>query len=193
MATIKEFHDGKTGVQVMVQVNHQNKKINSLMIDRWSNGYNSSSNGMWIEAWIQYKPDILLEIPVAGVKVSSEFKNQEPAHTPHQRTPQYRNKFTITVNKGNNSITFDYTASINDAGEGIVNLSDSDKINAFYCFIGDAIAGTMTCKEFASEFGYTDCCEAHRIHKLCKESTIKAAQLGIGDLYELSNKLQEVI
>jgi hypothetical protein len=191
MAMFKEFSNGKTGVNVMVQVNHQNKKIITQMLDRWSNGYESTSNGVWLQAWILYKKDEPATIPGYGITITAMFDRNEPVHTKYQRTPQYHNVYQIAVTKGDQKESFEFSASINDAGAGIVNLSPEDKINAFYCFIGDAIAGAESFEDFKGNFGYDDCCEAYRIHKLCKESTLKAVRLGLGDLYKVSEYLQE--
>jgi hypothetical protein len=186
MATIKEFQNGQTGVQVYVIVNYDDKSIKARMIDAWSNGYIGESNGKKILAWMKITKDAPVVIPDLGISIKSEFAEQLPTDM-----KGYQNHFTITVTKGGNSETFDYHASINDAGKGIVNLSDNDKIGAFYCFVGDALSGMTSFDEFKSDYGYDDCCEAHKIWKLCKESTRKATRLGLGDLYELSNFIQE--
>lgn len=190
MATIKEFSNGKIGVQVYIKVNHQNKKPRSNMIS-WF-GYTGEPNGKTLLAWMEIKTDVPVEIPCAGVSISAQFKDQEKTTILKRKSPDYQNHYSVTITKGNDSESFDYHSSINDTDEGIVNLTDSDKINAFYCFVQDAISGTMSCKEFKSEFGYDDCCEAHRIWKLCKDATIKAARLGLGDLYTLSEQIRNV-
>ena len=103
----------------------------------------------------------------------------------------YNNQFTVTVERGNAKETFTFGISIVDTRKGKVTLTDQDHIFAFYCFVGDAISGSMTFKDFKSEYGYEDCCEAHKIWKLCQDSTMKAIRLNLGDLYELSNAIQE--
>lgn len=191
MVTEKEFQNGKTGVQVYIRINHGDKTVRSRMIDAWAHGYHHEPNGKQILAWMEIKEDVPVSIPDLGVTVSAQFKDQEKTTILNQKIPDYQNHFTVTVTKGNASESFDYHASINDANNGIVNLSDNDKLGAFYCFIGDAIAGLMSFKEFQLDFGYDDCCEAHKIWKLCKESTIKATRLGLGDLYKVSDFMQE--
>jgi hypothetical protein len=191
MATIKEFPNKRTGVRVYIRVNHRNKLLKSRMIDYWANGYNGESVGHRMLAWMEIKPDAPVKIPGLGLSISSQFKDQEPTMITGRKTPDYSNHFTVTITKGNLSESFDYHASINDADAGIVNLSNNDKIGAFYCFIQDAISGMMQFKEFKSDLGFDDCCEAHRIWKLCQESTIKATRLGLGDLYKLSEFLME--
>jgi len=124
----------------------------------------------------------------SDVLVSSVFK--ESIQGKATKTG-WNNQFVVTAKYGNNEISFEYGISVVETEKGIVNLTDKDHIFAFYCFIGDAIAGSGTFDNFQSEFGYQDCCEAYKIWKLCKESTIKAVRLGIGDLYKVSNFLQE--
>lgn len=191
MATVKEFQNGKTGVQVYVRINHSDKTIRTRMIDSWTHGYHHEPNGKQILAWMEIKEDVPVSIPELHITVSARFREQEKSTITNHKIPDYQNHFTVTVTKGEISESFDYHASIHDADNGIVNLSDNDKISAFYCFISDAIAGLMSFDEFKSEYGYDDCCEAHRIWKLCKEATIKASRLGLGDLYKLSNYMQE--
>ena len=183
-----QMNDKKTGVRVNIRVNHNRKENRSKMLS-WIGDVNES-NGKWIPAWIKIEKDNPVEIPIAGVTVSAEFKDQEPDCIKGLKGEQWRNKFCITVRRGIRTETFDFTGSINDAGNGIVNLTDGDKIFAFYCFIGDAIYGSEAFEDFQSNYGY-DCPEGYRIWKLCKESTLKAVRLGLGDLYDLSNKLQE--
>ena len=190
MATIKEYQNGKTGVQVYVRINHQDKTVRSRIIDAWAHGYTHEPNGKRILAWVEIAPDVPVKIPCADLTISAEFKEQGQTTMPSRKVPDYQNHFAVTITKGNTSETFDYHASINDADKGIVNLTDNDKIGAFYCFVQDAISGTMPFKEFKSEYGYDDCCEAHRIWKLCQDATIKASRLGLGDLYKLSEQIQ---
>ena len=105
----------------------------------------------------------------------------------------YHNLFTVTVKRVNNLESFEFGTSIHDIKQlkPKLVLSESDQIYAFYCFVNDAIEGTLKFQEFKDEIGFEDCCEAHKIWKLCQESTLKCARLGMGDLYELSNYLQE--
>lgn len=190
MATIKEFSKGKIGVEVFIKVNHKDTSFVNRLANYYPYGYRDEPNGTSMLAWIRIKPDVPVKIPCADVTISSQFKEQRQTTIAKRKTPDYQNHFTVTITKGTASESFDYHASINDADKGIVNLSDNDKIGAFYCFVQDAISGTLPFKEFKSEYGYDDCCEAHRIWKLCQESTIKATRLGLGDLYALSERIQ---
>ncbi len=190
MAIIKEFQNGKTGVQVYIRINHQDKTVRSRIIDAWAHGYHHDPNGKRILAWVEIKPDVPIGIFNGHISISAQFEEQGQTTMANRTVPDYQNHFTVTITKGNTSENFDYHASINDADKGIVNLTDNDKIGAFYCFVQDAISGTMPFTEFKSEYGYDDCCEAHRIWKLCQDSTIKATRLRLGDLYKLSEQIQ---
>jgi len=131
--------------------------------------------------------------PVKALSVSSVFDTAiKDMKDPHFKN-DYRNRFKVTVKNGNIEESFDFTVSINDTKQmkPKIALSDNDHIYTLYCFINDAIAGTESFEEFKGNFGYDDCCEAYRVHKICKESTLKAVRLGIGDLYKVSEYLQE--
>jgi hypothetical protein len=126
------------------------------------------------------------------LKITSTFKESVQGHV--KALPKdYNNQFVVTITNGNAKEVFEFGTSIADTKKQSpkISLTSAENVYAFYCFIGDAIAGSQTFEEFKSEFGYDDCCEAHKIWKACKESTMKAVRLGLGDLYEISNYLQE--
>jgi hypothetical protein len=130
--------------------------------------------------------------PVEALTVTSRFKEYVKGNVPVLPN-DYNNRFTLTVKNGNVEETFDYGVSINDTKslKPKIVLTDKDHICAFYCFLTDAIAGSMTFKEFQLEYGYKDCCEAYKIWKACKESALKVLRLGIGDMYDILNYIQE--
>ena len=71
--------------------------------------------------------------------------------------------------------------------------TESELLNAFYCFVGDAISGKMDFSEFCSEFGYDeDSRKAEKIWNACKRSTVKFDRLYSGDIYDFVNELQEI-
>jgi hypothetical protein len=136
--------------------------------------------------------------PVKALSVSSVFDTAvkgdlAKGDMANRFKDDYRNRFKVTVKNGNIEESFDFTVSINDTKQlkPKLALSDNDHIYTLYCFIGDAIAGAESFEDFKGNFGYDDCCEAYRIHKLCKESTLKAVRLGLGDLYKVSDYIQE--
>jgi hypothetical protein len=105
---------------------------------------------------------------------------------------QYNNVFAVTVTNGGVSETFDFHISIHDTEKGKKALTDEDHISAFYCFLGDAIAGGQSFEEFCADMGYDeDSRAAEKIWKACQEATQKAENISIGDLYAVSNYIQE--
>jgi len=104
---------------------------------------------------------------------------------------EYNNLFAVTVQSGAVKETFDYHISIADTNKGKRVLTDVDHIGAFYSFVGDGIAGLMDFEEFMDEFGYEDCRKGYRIHKACEAAQKQCARLGLGDLYAVSDYIQE--
>lgn len=96
---------------------------------------------------------------------------------------------TVTNTETNQKITFEFWASI--ANPEL--KTEYDILNAFYCFVSDAIAGSYTFEEFCSEFGYdNDSRQAEKIYKKCKKQLEKLKKIYDGDVCELANKLQKV-
>ena len=105
---------------------------------------------------------------------------------------EYNNVFLVTVTSGTVQESFEYHISIYETKKGKKVLTDEDHINALYCFIGDAISGQESFEDFCSDMGFDeDSRKAEKIWKLCQESTTKAGNLNLGDLYQVSNFLQE--
>jgi|LSQX01.3.fsa_nt_gb hypothetical protein len=98
---------------------------------------------------------------------------------------------TVTNIETGQKITFEFWASI--ANPEL--KTEYDLLNAFYCFVSDAIAGSYTFEEFCSEFGYnndSDSRQAEKIYRKCKKQLEKLKKIYDGDIYELANKLQKV-
>lgn len=122
------------------------------------------------------------------IEVSSVFVESVKGFV---RSYDYNNQFLITVKNGDTSASFKYHISIVDTNKGKTTLTDEDHISAFYSFVGDAIAGDMDFEDFMSEYGYTNCKEGYRIHKVCKKTLKDYNLLNVGDMYEVSNFIQE--
>lgn len=133
-----------------------------------------------------------VSIPGKTITVTSSFLDCVKGHV-NTLPNDYNNRFTVTIKNGNISESFEYGVSIHDTKQlkPKMVLTDQDHVFALYCVIGDAISGIMPFKEFQSEYGYSDCCEAHKIWKLCQNSAMKIMRLNLGDLYEISNFIQE--
>ena len=144
-----------------------------------------------------------------SIEVSSVLTGMEEGFSAPR---EYNNVFAVTVTNGGVAETFDYHISVHDTeggycpsiqttllygavmkGEnGKKKLTDADHIFAFYCFLGDAISGSQSFEVFCDEMGYDeDSRKAEKIWKACQEATQKADNLSIGDLYQVSNYIQE--
>jgi hypothetical protein len=100
------------------------------------------------------------------------------------------NHHNVTViNRDNGKRTrFDFWASI--AHPEID--TEYDLMNAFRCFVDDALAGSMEFREFCADFGYDeDSRRAEKIWNACKRSTAKLTRIYDGDLYDLLNEMEE--
>lgn len=100
------------------------------------------------------------------------------------------NHHRVTVTNTNNGkeIGFDFWASL--AHPHLTSLYDT--VNAFHCFVEDAISGDMDFEEFCFEFGYdTDSRRAERTWKACKKAAEKLRRIYDGDFYELAEKLRD--
>jgi hypothetical protein len=96
---------------------------------------------------------------------------------------------TVTNTETGNKATFEFWASV---AHPQLNR-EYDILNAFYCFVTDAVSGSYSFDDFCSEFGYdTDSKSADKIHKKCKKSLEKLQKIYDGDIYDLANDLQEV-
>jgi len=96
---------------------------------------------------------------------------------------------TVTNTDTDQKITFEFWAS--NARPTIER--EYDVLNAFYCFVSDAVAGSETFENFCHEFGYdTDSRTAEKIHKKCKKSLEKLNKIYDGDIYDLVNELSEI-
>ena len=99
------------------------------------------------------------------------------------------NHHTVTVRntETGRKTSFDFWASIAHP----VLESEYDIVNAFRCFVDDAISGGYTFEEFCQEFGYdTDSRTAERTWKACQRATKKLERLG-GDPWELISSLDD--
>jgi hypothetical protein len=95
---------------------------------------------------------------------------------------------TVTNTETEQKITFEFWASIANPELN----KEYDILNAFYCFVGDAISGMETFESFCSEFGYdSDSRTAEKIYKKCKKQLEKLNKIYDGSIYDLVNELSE--
>lgn len=102
------------------------------------------------------------------------------------------NKVTIKNLENGKRTSFDFWGSIKNPSLE----SDYDLLNAFYCFISDALSGTHSFENFCSEFGYDiDSRTAEKTWKACKRSFDKFWNLtgySLDMMYDFINELSEI-
>jgi cellulose biosynthesis protein BcsQ len=95
---------------------------------------------------------------------------------------------TVTNTETEQKITFEFWASIANPELN----KEYDILNAFYCFVSDAVSGSESFNEFCSNLGYDeDSRTAEKIYKKCKKQLEKLNKIYDGDIYDLVNKLSE--
>jgi hypothetical protein len=99
------------------------------------------------------------------------------------------NNHMVAVSRNGRRIGFEFWASImypELRGRG-------DLLQAFACFLSDAIAGGQTFDDFCADFGYdTDSRKAWKSWKACQRAALKARRLLNGDdLYQLEQAVSE--
>jgi hypothetical protein len=121
--------------------------------------------------------------------IRATYTGSKAAQWGNGRENWNHHKVTVTNKDNGLKTSFDFWASIANP-----NLeTEYDILNAFYCFIGDAISGDMTFSEFCGEFGYDeDSRSAERTWKACKRAADKLKRIYDGDIYDLANRLQEI-
>lgn len=74
--------------------------------------------------------------------------------------------------------------------------SEYDVLNAFYCFVSDALDSLYSFDEFCGEFGYdTDSRKAEKVYRACKRAYAKFERVsGFSDdeMYDFINELSEI-
>ena len=118
--------------------------------------------------------------------ITATYRGDKPAKWDGRN----HNNHTVTVRntETGKKTSFDFWASLADPELS----SEYDIINAFYCFVSDAIAGEMTFEDFCSDFGYdNDSMTAYKTWKACKRSAAKLSRITTEDIYDLANDLSE--
>jgi hypothetical protein len=96
---------------------------------------------------------------------------------------------TVTNTETGEKARFEFWASIANPELN----KEYDILNAFYCFVSDAVSGSESFENFCSEFGYdTDSRTAEKIYKKCQKQLEKLNKIYDGDIYELVNELSEI-
>lgn len=84
--------------------------------------------------------------------------------------------------------SFDFWASLNKP-----QITESvEALEAFDCFVSDAIAGEMDFIEFCEEFGYSSRLrETEKTWKACVDAHKRLIRISDIDIYDLANELRE--
>ena len=67
--------------------------------------------------------------------------------------------------------------------------TESDLLNAFERFIGDAIIGDGDFSDFSSEFGYDERPPAEKAYRACQSANKKLTRIYRDDIWELFNEI----
>lgn len=121
--------------------------------------------------------------------ITSTFKGDKLAPWSDKQQNYNNHIITVTNTETKQKTNFEFWGSI-------VNpeiKTENELLNAFYCFVGDAVSGNSPFEEFCSEFGYDDDSRtAERTWKACKKSAEKLNKIYNDSIYDLSNELQEI-
>ena len=102
------------------------------------------------------------------------------------------NKVTIKNLENGKWTSFDFWGSIKNPRLE----SDYDLLNAFYCFVSDALSGLESFESFCGEFGYDiDSRKAEKIYKLCKCAYTKFERISSfsnDEMYDFINELSDI-
>ena len=97
----------------------------------------------------------------------------------------------ITVKFGDKLTKFDFWGSrVHPEIE-----TDADLLDAFSCFVSDAIAGVDDFSMFCGEFGYDEYEDAGKVLKIwkaCQRAKEKLMRIYPGDLWDLANELDKM-
>ena len=120
--------------------------------------------------------------------ISDSFIGEKPA-TWNFNNCNYH-KVTVKNTDNGRRTSFDFWCSISKPDFE----DENDLLNAFYCFLSDAEAGTYNLDEFYNEFyGNGQIEEAMKAHKGCKNALRKFDRLtDNADLWDLLNELSEI-
>lgn len=119
-------------------------------------------------------------------KVEAEYVGKKAAKWTVRGKENY-NHHVITVTNTENGkwAQFDFWNGI-ESGK---LETEYDILNAFYCFVLDAISGDMAFDEFCGEFGYETVKEAMSVHRDCISALESLKDIYYGDIYDLANEL----
>lgn len=121
--------------------------------------------------------------------INSTFKGDKVAPWSDKQQNYNNHTITVTNTETEQKISFEFWGSIMKPEV----KTEDELLNAFYCFVSDAVSGNYSFNEFCGEFGYDeDSRKAEKTWKACKKSLEKLNKIYNGDVYDLANELQEI-
>lgn len=120
-------------------------------------------------------------------RITAEYTGSKPAAWSNSKNWNHH-RITVTNTENGKRTGFDFWASLMNP-----HLSSRyDVLNAFRCFVDDAICGEMAFEDFCFELGYdADSRQSEKTWKACKKSTEKLTRIYGGNLYDLINSLED--
>lgn len=130
-----------------------------------------------------------MKVTFENFEITATYSGSKAADWGNKHENWNHHRITVKNVENRRWAQFDFWASIaHPKLDG-----EYDVLNAFYCFVSDAISGSYTYEEFCDEFGYDeDSRRAEKTWKACKRTSKKLARIYEGDIYDLSDKLQGV-
>lgn len=135
-----------------------------------------------------------VEMPVKATfkqfEIKANYKGTKRAEWSDSKRQNFNNHMiTVTNTETGEKARFEFWASV---ANPVLN-KEYDILNAFYCFVSDAVSGSGTFENFCSELGYdSDSRTAEKIYRKCQKQLEKLKKIYDGDIYNLVNELQEV-
>ncbi len=124
-----------------------------------------------------------------NLAITSTFKNSKLAPWDEKQQNYNNHVITVTNAETKQKISFEFWGSIMNPEI----KTENELLNAFYCFVSDAVSGNDTFENFCRELGYNeDSITAEKTWKTCKKSSEKLNKIYNGDIYDLVNELQEI-
>jgi len=133
-----------------------------------------------------------LKLQNTSIELTAKL-NASGVYFPNSNTTTLHNEFLIFVKHGKTKFSFRFYDSQANFNKGIEQLSEEDILNAFYCFLSDAVAAEDIFADFCSNFGYTERSGTSKaIYRLCQKSNAKAKKI-FSDVCDACNELSELI
>ena len=130
-----------------------------------------------------------MKVTFKNFAITSTFKGDKLAPWSDKQQNYNNHIITVTNTETEQKISFEFWGNIMKPEV----KTEDELLNAFYCFVGDAVSGNDTFENFCSELGYNEnSITAERTWKACKKSAEKLNKIYNGDIYDLVNELQEI-